>query len=198
MRALTLPFTPQFVVFTLSILFALTFATAIGASMFPGWDVLLLAGLAVFGALTLLGFYDLVQTRHAILRNYPVSAHLRFMLEEMRPEMRQYFFESEKTGCRSRADKRAIVYQRAKMEIDKRPFGTQIDVYEAGLRMAPSFDRGAAGLDGAVSRRESAGPDCARPYSIFGIEYFRDEFRRSQRQRHSRAQRRRQDRRLRP
>ena len=45
-----------------------------------------------------IGLRDLAQTRHAILRNYPVTAHLRFLLEHIRPEMRQYFFEGEKDG----------------------------------------------------------------------------------------------------
>ena len=67
-----------------------------------------------------------------MLRNYPIAAHLRFLLEKIRPEMRQYFFEDEKDGTPFSRDKRAIVYQRAKMELDKRPFGTQYDVYADG------------------------------------------------------------------
>ena len=90
-----------------------------------GWVGVLL-GLAVLA----LGLRDLTQTRHAILRNYPVAAHLRFLLEGIRPEMRQYFFEGDKDGAPFTRDKRAIVYQRAKRELDKRPFGTQFDVYE--------------------------------------------------------------------
>jgi hypothetical protein len=54
--------------------------------------------IAVFAGLAVLGTVDLVQTRHAVLRNDPISAHLRFMLEKIRPEMRQYFFEDEKHG----------------------------------------------------------------------------------------------------
>ena len=67
-----------------------------------------------------------------MLRNYPISAHIRFLLEEIRPEMRQYFFESEKDGMPFSRDTRALVYQRAKMQLDKRPFGTQEDVYKEG------------------------------------------------------------------
>ncbi len=81
-------------------------------------------------ATVLLGLRDLRQTRHAVLRNYPVAAHLRFLLEGIRPEMRQYFFEGDKDGAPFPRDKRAIVYQRAKKELDKRPFGTQFDVYQ--------------------------------------------------------------------
>ena len=46
--------------------------------------------------------------------------------------MRQYFFESEKDGMPFSRDTRALVYQRAKMVLDKRPFGTQEDVYRDG------------------------------------------------------------------
>ncbi len=84
--------------------------------------------------LSLLGIYDLTQKRHAILRNYPIAANLRFLLESIRPEMRQYFFEGEKDGAPFPRDKRAIVYQRAKRQLDKRPFGTMYDVY------APQFE----------------------------------------------------------
>ena len=75
------------------------------------------------------GLRDLTQDRHAVLRNYPVAAQLRFLLEGIRPEMRQYFFEDDKDGTPFPRDKRAIVYQRAKRELETRPFGTQYDVY---------------------------------------------------------------------
>jgi glutamate synthase domain-containing protein 2 len=92
------------------------------------WAVLPLFAAAL--ALVLLGIFDLTQARHAILRNYPIAAHLRFLLESIRPEMRQYFFEGEKDGAPFARDKRAIVYQRAKKQLDKRPFGTMYDVYQ--------------------------------------------------------------------
>ncbi len=97
---------------------------------FPGqvWWVLPLA--ALFVTSVLVGLHDLRQTRHAVLRNYPVAAHLRFLLESIRPEMRQYFFEGDKDGAPFARDQRAIVYQRAKRDLDKRPFGTQNDVYK--------------------------------------------------------------------
>jgi len=54
-------------------------------------------GLAVwvFGGLIVVGVHDLQQTRHAILRNYPIIGHLRFLLEFIRPELRQYFIEGD-------------------------------------------------------------------------------------------------------
>lgn len=118
---------PRFLPLSLSVVFGLLFFAA--ALVSPDWAGVF-GGLAVaMAGLVALGLRDLRQTRHAILRNYPIAAHLRFMLETVRPEMRQYFFEGEKDGAPFPRDKRAIVYQRAKKELDKRPFGTLFDVY---------------------------------------------------------------------
>src|SRR5580693_8428708 len=122
MHVLALPFTARFIVLTLCI--AAT-AVCVGLAMaHSGWLGPLSVPILLFGGLSLLGMRDLFQTRHAVLRNYPISAHLRFILEEIRPEMRQYFFEGEKDGMPFSRDKRAVVYQRAKTDLDKRPFGT--------------------------------------------------------------------------
>ena len=130
---------------------------------------LVLIPVVIFGALTLLGFRDLTQKNHAVLRNYPISAHLRFLLEEIRPEMRQYFFESEKDGMLFSRDTRALVYQRAKMVLDKRPFGTQEDVYCEGYEwMDHPWPQAAAEEKFRIT---IGGPDCNRPYpaSVFNI-----------------------------
>ena len=82
----------------------------------------------VFLLLTGLGLRDTRQTRHSILRNYPVIGHLRFLLEFIRPEIRQYFFESDRETVPFSRQQRSLVYQRAKGDPDKRPFGTQLDV----------------------------------------------------------------------
>jgi glutamate synthase domain-containing protein 2 len=84
--------------------------------------------------LTLVGFIDYSQTRHAIRRNYPVLAHFRFFFEFIRPEIRQYFIESDSEELPFSRAQRAIIYQRAKGVSDKRPFGTQADVY------APNYE----------------------------------------------------------
>ncbi|WP_404819053.1 FMN-binding glutamate synthase family protein [Xinfangfangia pollutisoli] len=98
--------------------------------IFPGQDWWLIPLALLCLGLVLLGIHDLRQTRHAVLRNYPVAAHLRFILEGIRPEMRQYFFEGDKDGAPFPRDQRAIVYQRAKHELETRPFGTQYNVYQ--------------------------------------------------------------------
>jgi glutamate synthase domain-containing protein 2 len=83
------------------------------------------------------------QRRHAVLRNYPVIGHLRYLLEFIRPEIRQYFIESDTEAVPFSRQQRSLVYQRAKGDSDKRPFGTQLDVHATGYEwinhsMAPT------------------------------------------------------------
>ena len=85
------------------------------------------------GALVLLGLHDRLQTRRALLRNYPVVGHLRYLLEALRPELRQYFLEGDREAAPFSRQQRSLVYQRAKGASDKRPFGTQLDVHAAGF-----------------------------------------------------------------
>ncbi len=133
-------------------------------AIFPAQDWWLLPVAALCLCSVLVGLHDLRQTRHAVLRNYPVAAHLRFLLEAIRPEMRQYFFEGDKDGAPFPRDKRAIVYQRAKKELDKRPFGTQFDVYQEQYEwlhhsIAPKAAQPHEGL------RTLIGAGAAQPYS---------------------------------
>lgn len=86
-----------------------------------GWTLLFLF-------LVGLGVRDINQRNHSVLRNYPVIGHLRFLLEFIRPEMRQYFIEGDNEAAPFSRQQRSLVYQRAKGEQDKRPFGTQMDV----------------------------------------------------------------------
>ena len=86
----------------------------------------------LFLGLTLLGARDIRQSRHSVLRNYPVIGHLRFLLEYVRPEIRQYFIEGDSEAAPFSRQQRSLVYQRAKGEPDKRPFGTQMDVGAIG------------------------------------------------------------------
>jgi glutamate synthase domain-containing protein 2 len=170
METLLLPFSPRFIVLTIC---AVVTALLLGIGLFdhnPKALGVVIVPLLIFGGLTLLGIRDLVQKGHAVLRNYPISAHMRFLLEEIRPEMRQYFFESEKDGMPFSRDTRAVVYQRAKMVLDKRPFGTQEDVYRQGYEwmhhsVAPKTNAN------EKFRISIGGPDCARPYSasVFNI-----------------------------
>ncbi|MEZ5912163.1 MAG: FMN-binding glutamate synthase family protein [Paracoccaceae bacterium] len=123
-----------------------------------------------FGALTALGFYDVSQRHHAILRNYPVLGHMRFLFEGIRPEIRQYLIESDQDEEPFSRDDRSIVYQRAKGVEDKRPFGTRQRVYDAGYAwlthsIMPKH------IENSDFRVTIGGPDCARPYdaSLYNI-----------------------------
>jgi hypothetical protein len=78
--------------------------------------------------LVLAGIYDLLQTKHNLLRNFPVVGHLRWMFEGIRPEIRQYFIESDVNGAPFNRDQRSIVYERAKNLHAEQPFGTELDV----------------------------------------------------------------------
>jgi glutamate synthase domain-containing protein 2 len=123
-------------------------------------------------ALVALGWRDTRQRRHSVLRNYPLIGHLRFLLEYIRPEMRQYFIESDNEAAPFSRQQRSLVYQRAKGESDKRPFGTQRDVHATGYEwinhsVAPTK------LDSHDFRIEigTGGSSCTQPYraSIFNI-----------------------------
>ncbi|HEU4819287.1 FMN-binding glutamate synthase family protein [Janthinobacterium sp.] len=125
------------------------------------------------GALTLVGISDLLQTKRALRRNYPILAHFRFFFESIRPEIRQYFLESDSEATPFSRSQRSIVYQRAKEQTDKRPFGTQLDVYEAGYEWI-NHSIAPAKVTGHDFRIEIGNhPDCPRnkPYSasVFNI-----------------------------
>ena len=86
------------------------------------------------GALSLLGLYDVLQNRHSILKNYPIMGHFRFLFEDFRPEIRQYFIESDHDALPFSRVQRSLVYQRAKNENADKPFGSIIDVYQQDYR----------------------------------------------------------------
>ena len=167
MRALLLPLQPRFIVYTaVLIICALLLVDELDG--FPSAYVVIL--LLLFGGLAVIGTMDLLQTRHAVLRNYPLSAHIRFILEQIRPEIRQYFLESEKDGTPFSRDERALVYQRAKQALDKRPFGTQNDVYASGFEWLHHSIAPKAVVKEPF-RLAIGGADCAKPYSasVFNI-----------------------------
>jgi glutamate synthase domain-containing protein 2 len=123
---------------------------------------LLLSGAA--GAVSLLGLYDLVQTRHAILRNYPVLAHIRFFFETIRPEIRQYLLEADNEAVPFSRAQRSLVYQRAKSVEDRQPFGTGVDVHMAGYEWINHSLRPVAIAD-TDFRVTVGGKGCKEPYS---------------------------------
>jgi len=132
-----------------------------------GWGWWLLAALGA--SLLLLGIRDLTQTRRAVLRNYPVFGRLRYLFEHFRPEIRQYLIEGDNDEVPFSRQQRALVYQRAKDQIDTRPFGTQQDVYGDDYEWI-NHSLAPAAIEGH-DFRITIGPGCARPYSasVFNI-----------------------------
>lgn len=82
--------------------------------------------------LTCLGMYNISQKRHAILRNYPISGHIRFLFENFRPEVRQYFIEGDREEVPFSRMQRSIVYQRAKDVDSTTAFGSLNDLTKPG------------------------------------------------------------------
>ncbi len=131
-----------------------------------GWAVSL--GL---GALALLGISDLLQRPRAVLRNYPIIGHLRYWVESIRPEIRQYLLEADDEKLPFSRAQRSLVYQRAKSEASEKAFGTLGDVYRAGHEFIGHSMQPVAEPDPASFRVSIGGPDCAQPYSasVFNI-----------------------------
>ena len=144
--------------------------TLVCLPLLPGqawlWPLALLAG-----ALSLLGLHDLLQTRHAVLRNYPVLGHIRYLVESIRPEIRQYLLEGDAEQLPFSRSQRSLVYARAKNEPADRPFGTQSDVYQTGFEFISHSMLPAAHGNPDDFRVTIGGPQCRQPYSasVFNI-----------------------------
>lgn len=152
-------------------LFLLSIAGLTGFALrYIGGHAMSLWPMLVCAALVGVGIADLIQRHSALRRNYPILAHGRFMIESVRVELRQYLFESDTEETPFSRQQRSIVYQRAKEELDKRPFGTQGNVYadhyewiNHSLQPAP-----AANLP---YRIRIGGSRCTQPYeaAVFNI-----------------------------
>ncbi|MDZ4852495.1 MAG: FMN-binding glutamate synthase family protein [Pirellulaceae bacterium] len=124
----------------------------------------------VLGPLVALGIYDSCQVAQSIPRNFPVLGRMRYLLELIRPEIYQYFVESDTEGVPFDRDQRSLVYQRAKKARDTIPFGTKKNVYATGYEwinhsIAPIH------LEPEDMRVTIGGPACKQPYSasLFNI-----------------------------
>ncbi|HLV13822.1 MAG TPA: FMN-binding glutamate synthase family protein [Xanthomarina sp.] len=116
--------------------------------------------------LTILGYSDVLQTRHTVMRNYPVVGRLRYVLEELRPKMYQYFIESDIDGRPFNRVDRSTVYQRAKGVRDTIPFGTQLDLYAEGYEwICHSIAPKAFDTLNQDPRIMIGNKDCKQPYS---------------------------------
>jgi glutamate synthase domain-containing protein 2 len=133
---------------------------AIAAAWWPParWSLVLWLPLLALAA------YDYFQDRHTLLRNYPLAARIRWIMEDLRPYLRSYIVESDLDGRPFNHDERALVYARAKGQLDAHPFGTELDVYSdeyewLGHSMVPNEKAPEAW------RVEVGSSQCFRPYS---------------------------------
>lgn len=76
----------------------------------------------------LVGIYNVTQSKHAILRNFPVLGYFRYFFESISPEMQQYFIERETDGKPFPRNQRSAAYRRAKNVSDTVAFGTQLEI----------------------------------------------------------------------
>jgi glutamate synthase domain-containing protein 2 len=118
----------------------------------------------VVGPLLIIGYHDLLQKSHTVRRNFPLIGNFRYLFEAIRPEINQYFVESNTDGVPFSREQRSLVYQRAKGMLDTLPFGTQKDVYQLGYEwlnhsLIPSH------VDSKSLRVSIGGPDCKQVYS---------------------------------
>lgn len=118
----------------------------------------------VLAPILLLAAWDLKQSQHTLLRNYPVFGHLRYLLEEFRHQIRQYFIEGDREEVPFSRVQRNVVYRRAKGVDDSIPFGKLLNVYEPGYEW----------LEHSMLAREPSNEDprvtvgngqCRQPYS---------------------------------
>ncbi|MGT2584796.1 FMN-binding glutamate synthase family protein [Acinetobacter baumannii] len=128
-------------------------------------DTLLNGLWVVSGALSLLGLYDVLQNRHSILRNYPIMGHFRFLFEDIRPEIRQYFIEADQDALPFSRMQRSLVYQRAKNENADKPFGSIIDVYQEDYRFIVHSISPCPPADPKSFRIQIGNAQCLQPYS---------------------------------
>ena len=111
-----------------------------------------------------LACYDALQRKHSILKNFPVLGRARYLLELVRPEIQQYFIESDTSGTPISRVYRSIVYQTAKGELDSVPFGTELDVYARDYQWL-NHSCFPVHATKAPMRVMIGGPDCKQPYS---------------------------------
>jgi glutamate synthase domain-containing protein 2 len=135
-------------------------ALMLGPVTFWGW-----LGTGILGALVLVGIYDLVQPSHAILRNYPVIGHVRWLVEMIRPEIRQYLLEDDNEATPFSRSQRSLVYRRAKEAPSEHPFGTLLDVYAPDYEFIQHSMRPAEEPDPKGLRITIGNDQCAQPYS---------------------------------
>lgn len=162
---LKLSLVSRYAVFAICVVLTIVFASMPALSPFG------IALALVFAVLSLIGVYDLIQSKHAITRNYPIIGHIRFLVESVRPELRQYLFETDFEKLPFSRTQRSLVYARSKNEPDQRPFGTLVDSYATGHEFIGHSIRPTPAADPASFRITIGNDQCAKPYSgsVFNV-----------------------------
>lgn len=145
----------------------ITSSIAISLLVYPLWWLV-----GVFAILFFIGLYDVTQKKHAILRNFPIIGHFRYILEGIRPEIMQYFVETDTEGRPFDRIERSLIYRRAKNVTDTVPFGTQEDIYKDGYEWINHSIYAKSHHDIAVDTHVViGGKDCTKPYraSIYNV-----------------------------
>lgn len=125
----------------------------------------------ITGILSVLGLYDVLQNKHSILKNYPIMGHFRYIFEDIRPEIRQYFIESDQDALPFSRMQRSLVYQRAKNENADKPFGSILDTYAENYRFMVHSMLPKLPADPTSFRITIGNQQCMQPYdaSILNI-----------------------------
>ncbi|MCF2947654.1 FMN-binding glutamate synthase family protein [Paraglaciecola aquimarina] len=147
----------------------ITWLVILGLSI--NWPAILWLGLLVV-PLTFVGFYDMYQTKHALWRTFPLVGRGRWVMEALRPFVRQYFFESETDGVPINRMYRSVIYQRAKGQRDTIPYGTKVDTQRVGYEWIGHSMAAIHLDDNALEPKVKIGGEaCTHPYdaSIFNI-----------------------------
>lgn len=155
----------RYAFFACCVLFTLVSLPWLGAHAWL-WPLTLISGL-----LSLVGVNDLLQTRQAVRRNYPILGNIRYLVEAIRPEIRQYLLEADGDELPFSRAQRSLVYARAKNQGADKPFGTLSDVYRSGFEFIGHSMLPADHCDPATFRVSVGGPQCSQPYSasVFNI-----------------------------
>jgi glutamate synthase domain-containing protein 2 len=111
-----------------------------------------------------LGLFDIFVSHRNVLTNYPLIGHLRYMMEFISPEIRQYFLESNKSGRPFTREQRGLIKARARGSAAIHPFGTEYDVDQNGFNLA-LHSIAVKEVPESVTRVLVGGPKCKQPYN---------------------------------
>jgi len=152
------------------IVVSITILSLSGILIYVNWKFVFL--LAIFVPLVIMGFYDMYQSKKTIRRNFPLLGRMRYLLESIGPEMRQYFVETDTDGRPFNRLQRSLVYQRSKKETDSHPFGTQLNVYDEGYQWINHSIKAISFADIDQNPKVRIGSSqCSQPYmaSLFNV-----------------------------